>query len=122
MMNLDFTKPSGDGKILHFDVECRPLSWYAGDWVTKEVTAIAAQFVGGKKMYCWLLGQHSPEQMAEEFVALYDKADMVSGHFVRGFDLPVINGMLFDLKMPFLSDKLSSDTKNDLIKFQGLSK
>lgn len=110
-----------DLKILDFDLECRPLSWYGGDYVTKEITAIAAKFNHQKKAHCFLLGIDEPEEMLEKFVKLYEEADMVTGHFIRAFDLPVINGSLSEYHMPLLSNKLSHDTKLDLKKRSGLS-
>lgn len=109
---------------LDFDIEARPLSWYGGDWVTKEPTCIAAQFIGHRKVYCWALTNdpNSLKEMLIGFRRLYDKADGVTGHFIRGYDLPVLNGAMLENGLPPLSDKLSHDTKLDLIKFSGLSK
>ncbi len=122
--------------ILDFDIEARPLSWYGGDWVTKEVTAIAWQFISVEGLgVCDLVAQPLPthvmaytgsqasaKRMLKEFTWAYDNADMVTGHFIRGYDLPVINGALAELGMPLLSPKLTLDTKNDLVKMSGLSK
>ena len=33
-------------RVLDFDCECRPLSWYAGDMNSKEITAIAWKWIG----------------------------------------------------------------------------
>ena len=60
--------------------------------------------------------------MLDNFLYEYDAADMVTGHFIRGFDLPLINGALMEHHFPLLSDKLTHDTKGDLSKAQGLSK
>lgn len=115
-------KWEGDGlKILDFDLECRPLSWYGGDFVTKEITAIAAKFNHQRKAHCFLLGKDDPEEMLIKFLALYNEADMVTGHFIRAFDLPVLNGSLAEYKMPLLEDKLAHDTKLDLKKRSGIS-
>jgi hypothetical protein len=46
---------------------------------------------------------------------------MVTGHYIRGFDLPVINASLTEYGFSPLSSKLTQDTKNDLIKKQGMS-
>jgi len=108
-------------KILDFDIECRPLSWYGGDWVTKEITAIAAKFVGEDEAYCWLLGIDDPKDMLEGFLELYNEAGMVTGHYIRGFDLPILNSSLTEYELPPLHSKLSQDTKIDLIKRQGMS-
>lgn len=109
-------------RILDFDCEARPLSWYGGDFVTKEITAIAAQFIGEKKMHCWILGDLSSEEIFDGFLKLYAKADMVTGHYIRGFDLPVVNGALLEFGYTPLEPKLAHDTKLDLMKFSGLSK
>lgn len=111
----------GDGlRILSFDTECRPLSYLGNDFTTAEVTAIAAAWVqpGGRTlgMRCWLLGVDDPVDMLVGFAALWEKADMVTGHYVRGFDNAVVNGAMLDNGLPPLSDKLTHDTKLDLVK------
>ena len=120
-----------DWKILDFDCECRPMSWY-GDWVTKEITAIGWRFLDEPEAatHSWLLTpsrtfeQHQAKKRAglERFIKAYNEADIVTGHFIRGFDLPLINGTCVRLKIKPLQQKLSHDTKNDLISMQGLSK
>ena len=108
-------------RVLDFDCEARPLSWYGGDWVTKEVTAIAWQFTDRKRTEVRLLGIHETSQLFADFVAAYDQADVVTGHFIRGYDLPVLNGALIELGMPPLKPKLTQDTKLDLVKRSGIS-
>lgn len=109
-------------KVLDFDCEARPLSWIGQDYVTKEPTAIAWKFVGSKnKPTVIALGEHSSIEMLTKFVEAYDEADMVTGHYIRGFDLPLINGALSDWNLPPLEAKLSSDTKLDLFKRHGMS-
>lgn len=138
---------------LDFDIECRPLSWYGGDWVTKEITAIAAAWIGpnGKSkgpVSAWLLDpfgfmanadydptnpvsigdafesamRASTLEMLEGFRAMYDAADIVTGHYIRGFDLPLLNGAALEFGISTFGDKLSCDTKGDLVRSQGLSK
>jgi hypothetical protein len=119
-----------DYLILDFDVECRPIAWYGGDWVTKQPTAIAWRFLSGSKTNVAVIGESfdtrqtldEERRMLEAFHVAYDKADMVTGHFIRGFDLPLLQGALLRLKMPLLSDKMAQDTKSDLLKAQGISK
>jgi hypothetical protein len=108
-------------KILDLDIECRPLSWYGGDFVTKEVTAIACKFIGQKEIFCWLLGENSAEEMFDGFLELYKDAGMLTGHYIRGFDLPTINGALTEYGYNPLDSKLTQDTKIDLIKRSGMS-
>lgn len=109
-------------RILDFDVEARPLHWISGDYVSKEITAIAWAWCNDPEtVTCYLLGQTSPQQMLLAFLAAYKAADMVTGHFIRGYDLPMVNGALTEYGLPPLGDKLSHDTKIDLIRRQGLS-
>jgi hypothetical protein len=109
-------------KILSIDCEARPLSWISQDYVSKEITAIAARVIGEKKFYCKLLGEVSTEEMLEGFVKLYDEADIITGHYLRGYDLPLINSALSEFGYKPLNSKLTHDTKLDLIKSQGISK
>lgn len=108
--------------ILDFDCESRPLSYLGNDFTTAEITAIACSFGLDDTMYCWLLGRHSPEFMLEEFVKQYDRADIVTGHYIRRFDLPLINGALLEHHMRPLKPKLTIDTKMDLVPIHDLSK
>lgn len=112
---------AGRLRILDFDCEARPLHWYGGDFVSKEITAIAAKFIGEEGEHVWILGDIKLPKMLEAFRKVYDQADMVTGHFIRGYDLPTLNGALTELSLPPLASKLSHDTKLDLLKRSGLS-
>lgn len=70
---------------------------------------------------CYLLGETDPVTMLLAFVAAYNQADMVTGHFIRGYDLPMVNGSLTEYQQQPLADKLTHDTKLDLVRRQGLS-
>lgn len=104
-------------KILDFDIETRPLSfWYDGK-PTAEITAIASCWSDDPgSMLVTLLGQHDPEYILNSFRERYDEADIVTGHYIRKFDLPMINGALMENGLPPLGPKLTTDTKMDLIK------
>jgi len=122
-------------RILDFDIENRPLAYLGGDFTTGEITAIAWQFVDDPdSAQCYALGvtcQHgncrsvhngeSYEDMLAMFVHVYDEADLVTGHYIRGHDLPVINGALLELGRAPLGDKLTHDTKLDLVSRRYLS-
>jgi hypothetical protein len=109
-------------RVLDFDVEARPLHWIASDYVSKEITAIAWAWVDDpENVTCMMLGPCHPGEMLQEFVCAYDHADMVTGHFIRGYDLPMVNGALTEYGLPSLTEKLTCDTKLDLVKRQGLS-
>src|SRR4051812_19257994 len=109
-------------RILDFDCEARPLHWIGGDYVSKEITAIAWAWVDQPQdAVAYLLGEVDTETMLRAFLDVYNQADMVTGHFIRGYDLPLVNGMLTEFGLPSLGDKLSHDTKIDLLRRAGLS-
>jgi hypothetical protein len=121
-MRVGFSEP----KILDFDIEARPLGWYGPDLVHKEVTAIGvAWIVDGEPVdldVAFLMKRHqNPITMLRWFRKLYDSADMVVGHYIRGFDLPTLNGAMYEFGLGPLSPKTAHDTKLDEIKIQGLS-
>lgn len=122
---MDFTFTGEGLRILDIDCECRPLHWYGYDFVSKEITAIAYAWITKRPRVHVLLLNADGKNLAailEQFRPVYDAADLVTGHFLRGFDLPLINGAMLDNSHPPLGKKLTQDTKLDLLKFQGLSK
>jgi hypothetical protein len=109
-------------RVLDFDVEARPLHWISGDYVSKEITAIAWAWCDEpERVTCYLLGESDPIAMLQAFLMAYRQADMVTGHYIRGYDLPMVNGALTEYQLPTLPDKLTQDTKLDLVRRQGLS-
>src|SRR4051812_44647909 len=105
-----------DIKILDFDIENRPLSYWVADMTTAEITAIACSWVGQTKVYCQLLGEKTPINMLKEFRQFYDDADMITGHYIRKHDLPIINAAMLEYELEPLSQKLTQDTKMDMVK------
>ncbi len=110
-------------RILDFDLENRPLSYLGSDFTTGDITAIAWGWADEEQVYCEVQTKRdwSRSVMLRAFLEAYNEADMVTGHFIRGYDLPVINGALMEIGLEPLSDKLSSDTKNDLKKRKYIS-
>jgi hypothetical protein len=109
-------------RVLDFDVEARPLHWISGDYVSKEITAIAWAWTNHPDdVTCYLLGETDSVTMLTAFLAAYTEADLVTGHYIRGYDLPMVNGALTEYQLPSLGDKLSHDTKIDLVRRAGLS-
>lgn len=108
-------------KILDFDTENRPLTYIGHDFTTSDLTAIACSW-GPRQMSCWLLGRDDQETMLRHFVRFYDEADIVTGHYIRKHDLPIINGALSEYGLPALQPKLTIDTHGDLKSIQGISK
>lgn len=124
------TRPQRNLRILDFDIENRPLSYWVPDRPSAEVTSIAWMTAGdhdslrvvGLAPPCWHKGHEAscPDMPAfllpmgpllEEFRAVYDAADMVTGHYILMHDLPIVNAMLYEQRMPLLGDKLAHDTK-----------
>lgn len=104
-------------RILDFDIENRPLSYLGQDFTTAEITAIASCWIGEHpaSMLVTLLGRDEPALMLRSFVRRYNAADIVTGHYIRRHDLPKINGALLELGMEPLEEKLTVDTKLDLL-------
>lgn len=115
---FDVKEVGRKGRVLDFDIENRPLSYIGSDFTSSEVTAIAWSWIGTKKVACkcLTLDPASAVEMFEAFLIAYNKADMVTGHYITRHDLPIINGALIEVNLPTLAKKLVSDTKTDLVR------
>lgn len=108
-------------KILDFDIENRPLSYWIPDMPTAEITAIASCWVGDlSSLEVHLLGEYTVEEILDAFIKRYNEADIVTGHYISRHDLPHINGALLELGRPPLGPKLVSDTRTNMFKKQGV--
>jgi hypothetical protein len=112
-----------DLRVLDFDIENRPLAYWYDEKTTAEVTAIAASWEGSDFVHVRVLtrDQASGPAMLRWFAAMYDAADMVTGHFIRGHDLPLLNGAMIEHGIRPLGAKLVSDTRTDLYRRKDLS-
>lgn len=119
----DLTGPAEPLRILDFDIENRPLSYLGSDYTTGDVTVIAWGWADEEEVHAYAQTKRegSLATMLKLFRDAYEEADMVTGHFIRGYDLPVVNGALMELGIPHLGPKLSCDTKNDLLKRKYIS-
>ena len=110
-------------RVLDFDIENRPLTYLGSDFTTAEVTAIAWAWVDQPEaVTVYLLGETELPVILTAFCAAYAQADLVTGHFILGHDLPMVSGALMELGLPPLSDKLVHDTKVHLVRSKGISK
>ena len=122
-----FKTTSRPMRVLDFDIENRPLAYWYDDKTTGEITAIAWKFYGddGEPRYEVLRPpphhEESMEWMLRLFKRAYDEADMVTGHYIRVHDLPIIQAHMIEFDLPPLGPKLASDTKLDLIRRSQLS-
>jgi hypothetical protein len=129
-MNVTTGRPL---RILDWDIENRPLSYWVPDNPTAEITSIASCWADDpSSMEVYLLGtecrhhgwdcpdmvpgEMSGREMLTRFVERYNQADMVTGHYIRRHDLPINNAMLLEEGLPLLGPKLSCDTKIDMAK------
>lgn len=106
-------------RVLDFDIENRPLSYWMPDRPTAEITAIASCWTDDlSSMHVGLLvpEDDGPRDLLLKFLERYDEADMVTGHYIRKHDLPIINGALMEMNLPLLGPKLTCDTKLDMMK------
>ena len=109
-------------RILDFDIENRPLSYLGSDYTTAEVTAIAWAWADQPHdVTVYLLGETELPEILSRFCTAWQHADLVTGHYISGHDIPMINGALMECRMPPLPDKPISDTKTHLIRSKGLS-
>ncbi len=118
-MKLGTSKP----RILVFDCECRPTAWFGGDYVGRSLTAVAWSWLDDETVASSVLTRlmESTAPLLDEFLYEYEAADVVVGHYIRGFDLPLINGDCERLAWPTLDQKLSVDTKIDRVSTLGIS-
>jgi hypothetical protein len=115
--------------VLIFDLEARPTAWIGGDYVGRSVTAYAYCYLDSDEVTCHtLLGPGTPEErmadhalMVAEVAAAVETADLVVGHWVRGFDLPLLNAETERVKGEPLPRVLTIDTKSDRLTGSGLS-
>ena len=109
-------------RVLDFDIENRPLSYLGSDFTTAEVTAVSWAWTDRPDdVTVYLLGEHDLAFILAAFLAAYREADLVTGHFITGHDLPMLNGALVELGWSPLPDKLVQDTKVHFVKTKGIS-
>lgn len=111
-------------RILDFDIETRRVGFHSGGRFAPdgcEPIAIAWSWVGSDTTEATLLGENTVEGMLARFREFWDQADIVTGHYIRKFDLPILNGAMMEHGLPSLGPKLTSDTKQDLVTRAGLS-
>lgn len=118
-------------RVLDFDIENRPWSyWYDGNTTSMPI-AIAWSWVGETEVFHegikWSDFRSKEEfegalqWMLESFLYRYKEADAVTGHYIKKHDLPIINGACFRLGLPPMPPKVAIDTKVDLVRMGGIS-
>jgi hypothetical protein len=121
------TRPAPEGvrRVLDFDIETRRIGFHSAGKFSPdgcEPVAIAAGWADEEQVYVWTLADSKPFQMLANFRHLWNMAGIVTGHYIRKFDLPIINGALLEHGLPLLSPKLTQDTHGDFVRVAGMSK
>lgn len=104
--------------ILDFDIENRPLSYWIPDRPTSEITSIAWSFVGEDGVTVRLLGRDDPEETLRLFREAWDRAEVVTGHYILRHDIPIVQMHMLEYDLPPLDEKMVHDTKVHMIKKQ----
>lgn len=122
-MRMSFQRRA-DGGVLIFDIECRPTAWIGGDYVGRSLTAYAIGYLDRDEIEndAILPGDREHfELMMIRLAAALESADLVVGHYIRGFDLPVVNADLERVFQKSLPRMMALDTKIDRLQGLGLS-
>ena len=109
-------------RVLDFDSECRPMHY--SEWrAESQITGIAWSWVGSDDVYCRVLEQDLSNEsaMLEAWLLAYREADVVTGHYIRKHDLPLLNEHSVRAGFGPLQPKLASDTM-ELTSIKGLGK
>lgn len=110
-------------QILDFDTECRPMHY--NEWRPEsQITAIAWSWIGDEKIEVSHLRQDlsNEDLMLARFLDAFDLADMVTGHYIRKHDLPLLNDHALRLFGRPIGSKLTQDTMSDLKEIRSLGK
>lgn len=96
-------------------------------WVPDKITCISWSFVGSDEVRVEICGKRgyfesAPRRaMIEKFLPDFHRADIVTGHHILRFDLPVLNAECMRLGLPPLEAKMVQDTMR-LPKAKGFKK
>src|SRR6266496_1708003 len=120
--------PNSPNRTLDFDIETRKVGFHQGGRFNPdgcEPIAIACSWAHAQPVGVKTLDTEWREEdlidMLEWFKTWWDQATMVTGHYIRKFDLPILNGAMAEMGLPLLGEKMSHDTKIDAKRMAGLS-
>jgi DNA polymerase elongation subunit (family B) len=110
-------RSTGTGRILDFDIETIAAGFADPEWVPQKITCVAWSWIGSDVVESRVCGPAGifgkPERRAKmlaPLLAALAEADMVTGHNIRRFDLPVIQAEVMRLGLPSLEPVLAQDT------------
>ena len=114
---LDPVPPERVERILDFDLETVAAGFADPDWVPQKITCVAWSWIGSDEVESRISTSEGlfrrPERrrkMLVPLLAAIDAADMLTGHNLLRFDLPVLNAECMRLGLPTLEPILVQDT------------
>jgi len=120
--------PESVTKILDWDCETIAAGFADPDWVPQKITCVAWSWIGSDQIEAristseGLFSQPRKRyEMLEPLLQAIDEADMVTGHNLLRFDLPVLNSECLRLGFPSLRGILVQDTMR-LVRTKGFKK
>jgi DNA polymerase elongation subunit (family B) len=106
-----------DLRILDFDIETVAAGFADPEWVPQKITCVAWSWIGsdvGESRLATSEGVFSRpirrSKMLEPLLVAIGEADMLTGHNILRFDLPVLNAECLRLGLPPLGPALVQDT------------
>ncbi len=107
----------GPAAILDFDIETVAAGFADPDWVPQKITCVAWSWIGSgvaESRVCGpsgIFGNPSRRaRMLKPLLAAIAEADMVTGHNIERFDLPIINAEAMRLGLEPVRSVLVQDT------------
>ena len=104
-------------RILDFDCETVAAGFADPDWVPQKITCVAWGWVGSSRVDVKVCGPSGlfgnparRARMLKPFLADLRRADMVTGHNILRFDLPIVNAECLRLGLDPLPRLLVQDT------------
>lgn len=122
----------GTGRVLGFDLESRPSAFWFDGATTAEITAFGWKWLDEPEPHALLLTKDgrfrgddgrtvSARAAYTAFRLTLSGADLVYGHNIRGFDLPLFQAGLLRLRLPTLPEIRTTDTLKDYPKRRDMS-
>lgn len=128
-MPLSWSSEPGDApRILDWDIETVAAGFDDPQWVPQKITCVAWSWVGDEKVETRVCGPSGifgrPQRraaMLKPLLSAMREADMLTGHNLLRFDLPILNGECLRLGLEPLPAFRVQDTMR-LVKTKGFKK
>ena len=129
MSTLRYRSDPPATRVLDFDIETVAAGFADPEWVPQKITCIAWSWVDSDDVSVMTCGgssglyeaPHRRRKLLASFLKDFAKADMVTGHNLIRFDLPIVNSECMRLGLPTLGRVLVQDTMR-LSRSKGLKK